>query len=343
MTLKEFAKKLGISRCTVSRAINGSPLVSEKTRRHVLQSMREIGFAPNAAARTLVKRKSNVVGFFIVENRQFTDMSVEAVLNDAFVRGLFGGIYSEAFKNGFSVMFKLVWDDLSEISSAISSGSLDGAVVAFGAVTKDFSNELKQVFNRSKLPVVYVDDIYGKPHDNGIYTDNYYGALSAVNHLLSLGHTRIAHISGKLSGRAGSLRCQAYKDAMEDAGIPIDKKLMVNGDFTESSGKLAMEEILKNGEPPSAIFAANDRMALAAMSVLNSAGLKVPKDISIVGFDDIEVASYSVPKLTTVKYPVFNAGIEGVKLLLESMENNGKKQVNLSNTELVIRDSTKAI
>lgn len=339
MTTEELAKRLGLSRCTVSRVLNDSPLVSQATKERVRNAIRELGFAPNAAASSLVTKRSNVIGFLTVAESKYSGWGLEGMLNDPFTQGVVTGIYIAAHRRNYCMIPRVVLDDLGQMSSLISSSQIDAAVICIGAASKKCIREIREMIEYFRIPAVYVDRMITEGDDCILETGNFEGAFQAVTHLLELGHRRIAHLSGNLYGYAGRERLRGYCEALGAFGLDIDGGLVVRGDFSEKSGELAMERLLER-QLPTAVFAANDRMALAAIKVLNSRGLRVPEDVAVVGFDDIEIASYTVPTLTTVRYPFADIGQKAVELLFDLMESGEKKITRWNKTELVVREST---
>lgn len=331
-TLEQVAKIAGVSRSTVSRVINQQPHVRPQVRERVWEAIRQVGYQPHAAARSLATNRTHVIGMIIPQ-------AVPTLFTDPFFPLLLRGATEACNSHQYQLMLSLFIPDADrqEIYRRIlRSGYLDGAIVA--SVSLD--DPLVPNLLRDRIPFVSV----GR-HPNGrvhyVDADNINGARMAVEHLIRLGHRRIATITGPLDMIAGQDRLSGYRQALQGRGIPVEEELIVEGDFSESGGMAAMQRLLPAS--PSAVFVASDTMAVGALKALRQAGWRVPQDIALVSFDDIPIAPAIEPALTTVRQPIQRMGSMAVEVLLSLLENSSEEEVPAQRivlpTELVVRAS----
>jgi LacI family transcriptional regulator len=331
MNLEQIAKLSGVSRSTASRVINNDRNVSEATREQVLRIVNLMNYAPNAAARSLAAGHTHVIGLMIP-----SDVSVLfADPNSAFIRGAL----ATCKKYKHSAMF---WFDEphSEPRQAhptpqpIFRGLFDGLLV----VSRWLDDPLVQASVASAVPLVLVGRSHPDRNINYVTVDNRGAANEAVTHLLRLGRSRVATITGPHATLAGYDRLQGYCDALRTHGFPIEPELIAESDFTEMGGLAAMQRLL--GQRIDAVFAANDHLALGALRALYAAGRRVPEDVAVVGFDDIPFAARANPPLTTVRAPLYQVGETAVEALLASIRNREAKPRRIVlQAELVVRSS----
>lgn len=336
LTLEEIAKLAGVSRSTVSRVINHHPNVRPEVRERVWAVIRETGYQPHAAARSLVTRRTRVIGLIIPQ-------TVTTLFTDPYFPILIRGIANACNASQYHLMLSLFSQDQAGESlvrqealyrQMLQGRYLDGVVVSSAPLNDPVFSFLSEggtpfvVIGRCAYePVHYVD------------VDNVNGARMAVEHLLRLGHERIATITGPLNMCAGEDRLKGYRQALSARGIAVDENLIAEGDFTEQGGQMAMRRLLPYR--PTAVFAASDMMAIGAIKVIRDAGLRVPEDIAVVGFDDIPLASMVEPPLTTIRQPIEQTGEIAAKLLIDLIENSAGTLTHrvVLPTELVIRAS----
>jgi LacI family transcriptional regulator len=329
MNLEQIAKLSGVSRSTVSRVINDDPNVSETTREKVLQIIRRVNYEPNAAARGLAAGRTHVIGLVI-------PMGVSALFTDPYFPILIQGASSACNARGYSVMLWLAEPEYERrmIRRIMYSGLMDGVIVA-SMLTND---ALVQALADGDLPFILVGRHPTDARISYVDADNISGARAIVNHLLRLGCTRIATIAGPQSMIAGVDRLVGYTAALRERGLIADQTLIVDGDFSETGGYLAMQQLLPRR--PDAVFAASDMMALGALRAIREAGLRVPEDIALGGFDDLPLAERSDPPLTTIRQPIHRTGAMAVETLIELIEHpNGAPHRVVLPTELVVRTS----
>lgn len=340
LNLEDIAKKAGVSRSTVSRVINSEPYVSEKTRIRVMAVIEQESFRPNPAARMLVTQRTRIIGVVVpqISNVFFADNSYFPMLLQ--------GTSSAINERDHSMLLWLQQngENREHFGQRIAENRLmDGAVLC-SIVDSD---PIVQAMVDAGIPFVAVERPMGFAPElaeqfSYVSVDNVHSATMAVEHLIRLGRRRIAHITGHLTIADGQDRVQGYKLALQHAGLPVDEKLIFPGFFNREYGYIGMKALLKY--KPDALFAAGDTTAQGALQALHEAGVRVPEDIAIVGFDDLDVATQTRPTLTTIRQPIQQKGNTAAALLIDKIEQraNGPQRVLLP-TELVIRQSCGAI
>lgn len=330
LTLEDIAKQAGVSRSTVSRVVNNDPNVSEQVRRRVNQVIFKTGYQPHAAARSLASRRSWMIGLVL-------PTSVSSFFTDPYFPRLTQGIAQACNQHNYTLgLFMLdTKEDEKRIFPRISrKGLLDGILLQTGQKGDRLIDRLID----SDIPLI----VAGRPfHTNGVSyidVDNVRAAHEAVIHLVKLGYKRIGTITGPMRGTPGIDRQKGYLEAIHDQGWKTDQNLIAEGNFSEESGYQAMKQLLPH--KPEAVFVASDNMAIGAMRAIREAGLFVPADIAIIGFDDLPMASHADVKLTTVRQPIIEFGIQAVEILIDLIENGTKPSRRIIlDTELIIRDS----
>ncbi|MBM4428980.1 MAG: LacI family transcriptional regulator [Chloroflexi bacterium] len=335
-TLEEIGKLAGVSRSTVSRVINGSESVREQVRERVWQVVRETGYQPHAAARSLVTRRTQVVGVIIPE-------ALTTLFTDPFFPLFLRGVTETCNARHYLLMLSLFHgqaDQRDLYRRVVRGGHLDGVIVASSRLDDPLVPHLLQ----DRVPLVLV----GRHPDERVSyvdVDNVSAGRMAVEHLVRLGHQRIGIITGPLSMAHGQDRLAGYRQALEAHGLPVEEKWIVEGDYTEGSGAMAVHRWLPT--LPTAIFGASDLMAIGALKALRQADLRVPQDVALVGFDDVPLAAAIEPALTTVRQPIGRLGSLAADLLLNWLDNSSSAQASVHRivlpAELVVRDSCGAL
>jgi LacI family transcriptional regulator len=330
LTLEDIAKRAGVSRSTVSRVVNNQPNVKDSVRNRVLEVIKTTGYQPHAAARTLASHRSLMIGLVVHRN-------ASGFFTDPYFPNLTRGIAKGCNQQDYSLALFLVGtqEDEDKILPRVSgSGMLDGILVQAGHHGDVLIDKLVQ----SPVPLVIVGRPFHVDGVNYIDVDNVKGSYSAVNHLVGLGYQRIGTITGPGGSTVGVDRLEGYRKALIENEYEIDETLVTEGDFTEMGGYEGMNRLFP--AKPDAIFAASDIMAIGAMRAVNEAGLGVPEDIAIIGFDDIPMTNPPDPPLSTIHQPVYQFGIKAVDMLIDVIENGGKPARRVvMDTELIIRES----
>ncbi|MGM0523116.1 MAG: LacI family DNA-binding transcriptional regulator [Bacillota bacterium] len=330
VTIYDIAKATGFSITTVSKVLNNYPDVGKKTREKILKTVDDMGYYPSSYARTLTTKKSYTLGVIYME-------SLGIGLKHSFFNAIIQSFKQVVELEGYDLLFiaNKIGDEKKSYLDHFKYRGVDGVVV-FSSENDD--DELEKVIE-SDLPSVIVD--LDSTDTNVIYSDNYQGTEMALKYLLELGHTKIAHIAGHQNTFSGIERMKGFLKATKQLGIQIPPSYIVNGGFFSiEGGKEAMQQLLVLNDPPTAVFASSDTMAFGAMKAIREAGLRVPEDISIIGYDNVEWSDYIKPRLTTVKQDVDKIGADAARILMNSI--NGKNASYIKEVvpvSLIKRDS----
>ncbi|MHC4800055.1 MAG: LacI family DNA-binding transcriptional regulator [Planctomycetota bacterium] len=308
VTISEVAKKANVSRSTVSHVINSTRYVSEETRQRVEQAINELGYRPNILARSLRLGQTHTLGLILPDS------------SNTFFAEIGRGIEIAAFESGYNVILCNSEEDPQKESlyiDVLTKKQVDGIILTS---TCSQGDALCSV-NKLQIPIVLLDREITDLALDTVSTDNKAGGLIATNHLISLGHRRIGCIAGPSSTNPSAQRLIGYKQALSEAGIPFDEALVRNGDFHALSGLVMGNELLSMAEPPTAIFACNDMMAIGVLRAASERGIRVPNDLALVGFDDIELDSFTNPPLTTIAQPKLEMGSKATQFLIQRIKN----------------------
>jgi DNA-binding LacI/PurR family transcriptional regulator len=322
VTIEEVAAAAG-----VSRVVNGSSAVSPTALEAVTRAISELNYVPNRAARSLASRQTHAIALVVPED-------TTRFFGDPFFAAIVSGINARVSRSDYVLNLFIASDDPGDkTTSYVRSGSVDGAIIVSHHTSDLFIDRIA-----AAVPVVYGGrPVRERERDYYVDVDNVRGGREATEYLIGRGHRRIATITGPLTMPAGVDRLQGYRDAIAAAGLetgPIE-----DGNFTADGGAAAMTRILAAGERPDALFIASDLMARGALAVLGRSGIRVPDDISIIGFDDSPVATSVSPQLTTMRQPSFAQGERMAEVLLDLLAGRNPQHVTVLDTELVIRDS----
>lgn len=330
-TIREVAERAGVSISTVSHVINQTRFVSPELRGRVTDAMRELSYRPNAVARSLRSGKSLTIGLMLPDssNPYFTEIA--------------RGIQDAAMARGFTVLVGNTDGDLDKealYSEILLEKQVDGVIM----IAAGHSGRHIEDLRRRGIPIAVVDRDSPESHVDSVQIDNRLGGVLATRHLLDLGHARIACIAGSTDVYPSYDRVYGYLQAMQEAGVDPDAAYIVNGGFRADGGYEAAMQLLALPLPPTAVFACNDMMAIGALGAVTQRGLRCPDDISLVGFDDIQLARYTNPPLTTISQPKVEMGQEATQLLIQRMAERTlpARSIKLE-ASLVLRNSTAAL
>jgi len=328
-SIKDVAKAAGVSISTVSRVLNDSQGVREELKKRVLDAVQNLNYHSNAIARALKGMPMKTLGLLIpsVENPFFPSM----------VRG----VQDEAQRNGYNV-FLCNTDGLGIVEEAQFKSLLDKKVDGVILVASKYT--MRYLKDNLDFPVVMIDRYVDSPNFSYVSVDHAIGVKLALDHLYSLGCRKIAFLGSKLVSSGAKERFQSYKRYMYDSKIKFDESLLVFGDYTYESGIKMAEELLKRKVKFDAILCGNDLIAFGVIEVLKRNGINVPKDVSIVGYDDISFSSYHTPKLTTVHQPTYEVGQMSTKILLDIISGVDRRVKHIKiEPSIVIRKTTRRI
>ncbi len=341
-TLNDIAATIGVAPMTVSRVVNGKGYVSDETRELVLKAVAEMNYRPNGLARNLKRQKTETVGLVLgdISNPYSTEIA-NAVREALSARGfnLFICISEHSAK-----------EDIAAFDSLVDH-NVDGIIVATRS-NMEGDQRLRSIVERN-VPVVVVGRDFHHELADSISADNFKGGFEATQHLIDLGHERVAFIGASYENRSNLKRLQGYLSALTEHGLPVDERLItgrketiseVPGYSTEKIGYEGMKRLLSLPKRPTAVFARNDFTAVGAMTAIKEAGLSIPKDIAVVGFDDTPLALHTLPPLTTVRQPMRLQGKLAAEFLLRriSAEDPIETENRVLECELIVRQSTVA-
>jgi LacI family transcriptional regulator len=312
-TIDDIARLAGVSKATVSRVLNRKPDVDPMTRERILRIVEEQNFVPSATASNLARGKSLLLGVLIPS---FTQPFIQDVM-----RGVAETIEQTPYELVLYSANRTIYDeDKSHLIDNILATKLTAGVLAM--FMGESVHHLAEL-HKNGFPVVVIDDQeLPDAMIPWVGADNHTGSYDAVRHLLSLGHRRIAHIQGPMRYLCSRERYEGYRQALMEAGIPLDEKLVIEGEFQPHSGRLAANAFfaLPEEQRPTAIFAANDQMAYGVLAAAEEYDLQIPGDIALVGFDDISTSAHIRPPLTTVRQPFYEMGQRGIEVLLSLLD-----------------------
>lgn len=327
-TIRDVARKANVSVTTVSRVLNSSDHpVNEETRQRILDAIHELEFSPNAAARQLLKHETRTIGLIVPD------------IANPYYPEIVKGVETVASELGYTVILCNTHRQLDKTLhylSVLREKRVDGIIFAGGG-SEGATGQIQSLKGKN-IRMVFI----GR-HDTAgpsVKINNVLGARQATTHLVNLGHRRIAHVAGPSVSTTSADRLAGYRQALEEAGIAVDPNLILPGDFRPQSAYGAVAGLFRSGTPrPTAIFAANDLMAVGALKAIKDAGLRVPEDIALVGFDNIDIASFVRPPLTTVAIPMYEMGVRAMSLMRDRLAGKDTEGEVWLQTELVRRES----
>ncbi|MBE3008112.1 LacI family DNA-binding transcriptional regulator [Microbispora sp. NEAU-D428] len=335
-TIRELARLCGVSPATVSRVFNNPEVVNAKTREQVLRTARQVGYLPNESARTLATKKSFMVGLVWDTDHRRPGW------RHPFFQEILIGLKTALSGRGYHLLMLATSGDTSGERTedayvrAVRRHNLDGVVMIDSGTWDPSLRRLAE----SGVPCVSLDRPVEGPHATYVTSDNAGGARLAVRHLHERGRRAIATITGPAHTRPGAERLRGYQDELSRLGLPRRPEFVVEGDFYLSGGHAAMRRLLEADERPDAVFVAGDEMAVGALRAIGEAGLKVPEDIALVGFDDIEVAALVPPGLTTVAQDKAGFGTAAAEAVVSMINGADAPPPRILPTTLVVRGSS---
>jgi LacI family transcriptional regulator len=306
-TINDVAKRAGVSPVTVSRVLNGAPNVNAATRERVNQAIAELGYVPNVVARSLRLRRTRSLALILPD------------ITNPFWPTVARGVEDAAQQDGYTVLLCNSDENAGKQArylEAVVSQQVDGVIIA---PCDSDSAKLAMLRERSIATVIIDRKVDGWDVDT-VRGDSVGGAHALVRHLVELGHRRIAMLTGPMETSTSQDRVAGYEAALEHAGLPCDPELVCYGEFREASGREMMEKVLKSCPDVTAVFAANNAIALGVVEALGKRGLRVPQDIALVCFDDLAPASQLFPFLTVAEQPAYEIGFEAARLLLHALQ-----------------------
>lgn len=340
MTIKEVAELAGVSTATVSYVINNTKNVMPEKRQRVLEVIAQSGYQPNHIAKSLRVKKTNTIGVLAEDIMGFP---VPAIIN---------GISEYVEKSGYHILLNDLRmleslfnqydqiiqqkDKVNEAISLLLFGARVDAVIYVGMFDRDITG----IINEIRKPLVIAYSTTSDPHACSVTYDSENVSADAVRYLFSMGHKRIAVITGLAHTFPARMRMRGIQRAFKEEGLTLDNALVKNGDWEYDSGYSRMKELLEQEPPPTALFAMNDLMAVGAMDAIRDAGLRIPDDISVIGFDNREIASFVRPKLTTIEIDLKKIGLASAEMAIQGIQDaNMQERSFIIPSALVLRDT----
>jgi len=324
VSIKDIARVAGVSPSTVSRALNSHPRISPETTERIVKMAQEMGYSPSVPARSLVTQDTATIGLTITH------------VSDTFLARVVQGVEAEAHKNGYAVFLSSSYRDRAgelEVIRSFYERRVSGIIVSGSQI----DNGYLELQTRFPLPIVLINcPIY--PYS--VTSDNGGGARKAVEHLFQLGHRRIAYIGNRKSHLSNLNRMNGYKAVLQEHDIPVDSQLIVDGNGELAGAAEPLRHLMALPQRPTAIFCFNDLTAIGVIHALKEAGIQVPQDCSVVGFDNLEMGAYYCPPLTTVQQPRFELGQHAMRMLLKLCQGRDDIEPEILQTDLVVRKTT---
>jgi len=326
-SIKDIARLANVSHSTVSRALSGSTLISPETTDRIRRIAEDSGYRPSAAARSLVTSRSATIGVVVT------------TIADPFAAEVVLGIEDAANDHDYSVILANSNADPDRevrVVRSFEERRVDGIIVTSSRVGAVYAEKLSQ----TQVPIVLLNNQHPSEFIHSVMIDNLPASLQAARHLIELGHRRIAYIGDRFGCQSDTERFSGYRAALDHADLPFLPQFVVHGNGKPEEGASAMGTLLRLPEPPTAVFCYNDMTALGAMRFISARGLRVPSDISVVGFDDLFLAQYSAPPLTTVRQPMRDMGRLAMETLMQLLAGAGSQRNIKVPGELIVRQST---
>lgn len=331
VTIKDIAKRLNISASTVSRALHNHPDIRPDTKKLVNNLARDLDYQSDSIAQSLQKRRTNLIGVIVPEIKHY------------FFAAAISGIEDVAYKAGYAIIVSQSNESYErEVVNvrAFISNRVAGLLISISQSTID-SNHFK-ILERQKKPFVFFDRVCEDINASKVIVDDFEGAYQATKHLIERGYRQIAHLTGPAHISISKKRLEGYKSALNDHNIPYDNRLVIFGNLNEEDGCSGFQKLLELERMPDAIFAVNDPVAIGAFEKIKEKGLRIPRDIALVGFSNNPITALVEPAITTVSQPAYKLGSTAAELLIRQIDSgeNFVPKTEVLKTELLIRQST---
>ncbi len=328
ISIKDIARIAGVSHSTVSRALRGSSLIPEGTAARIRAIASELGYSASAIGRGLVQGRTEAIGVVVTS------------IADPFNGEVVGGLEEYANQHGYSVILatsQAISEREISVVKSFQSRRVDGIIVASSRVGSQYS----QLLADTQIPVVLLNNQHPDEFMHSVRIDDRKGTFDATNHLLKLGHKRVAYLGDQFGLNSETERRAGFRQAMEQAGLPIEPQFQMSADGRIDGAAAAFRSL--RGNLPTAVVCYNDLTAVGVMEAAKGMGLAIPEDLSVVGFDDIQVAELLTPGLTTVRQPKWELGMRSMSLILRILRGEEAERSVVLTGELVVRGSTKSV
>lgn len=331
VTIYDIAEALNVSPATVSRGLKDHPGIRKDTKRKILDTAKKMGYQYNTFASNLRRKKTNTIGVIVPR------------LNSYFMSTVIAGMEKLVNENGYNLIISQSQESFKKEIAGVNTmynSRIDGLMVSLAFDTKDTDHF--EALLKKNIPIIFFDRILEHPGCTSIVIDNKQAGYDATKHLLEQGCKRIVHLSGSLNRNVYADRLAGYKQALYEKGIAFDPELVISNNLSDMGGEEAARQILNMNEKPDGVFAANDTSAVACMRELKLAGIKIPEDITFVGFNNDPVSKVIEPNLTTVNYPGQEMGEVAAATLLNKLNKSNTANLNtiVLRHELIIRQSS---
>lgn len=348
MRSEDIAKLAGVSRSTVSRVINNYSNVPEATKEKVLKIIEEYHYEPNTSARVLAGKGTNTIGLFVISMAE-RDQSNRIYQNNYFAPFV-DAVVDTANSIGYYVLIHTVYsqEDFLKVKQAFLQKRIDGGIIVGTQKNIEWIREVAG-FGAPFVLIDYdiseiIENRLDKNHLAIINSKDYEGTVEAITYLIGLGHREIGMIRGRMNTFSGRERYMAYEATLREHGLPVNEAFVLDGDFLKENAYVEAKKLAQSGRLPTALFSANDDMAVSAMQAFKEEGIRIPDDLSIVGFDDVMIASQLDPKLTTVRLPIYEMSKEAVHRIADMFEQQNASFSTLSiPAQLMVRESCKSL
>ncbi|RLQ96609.1 LacI family DNA-binding transcriptional regulator [Falsibacillus albus] len=325
-TIKDVAKMAGVAVSTASYALNNTNKVSPATRKKVFEAAKQLNYQKNGLASDLKKTNTNTIALILSD------------LSGPFYSELIKGVQDVTMANGYDLIAcSSIGGNQSTAVKFLKEKRVDGVII----LAHNISDDIILDSAREGFPIVVLDRKLENEHVLHVEVDNVHGGYLATEYLIEQGHEEIAYISGPYNSHDNELRFEGYMEALKNHHLPYQSKWKISGDFTREGGYKATKMLIAQGDLPQAVFYANDEMALGGMQAFSEKGISIPEDISIIGFDDIQLSEYLSPPLTTIRQPKYEAGALAVHSVFQELAKEKVDRYYKLSTELIERKSVK--